>query len=67
MKLAECMMNKRVTQTQLARDLGVSRQTINNWIYQRSIPSSKQMIAVYKWSNGRVNLKDWCEDFDAKA
>jgi DNA-binding transcriptional regulator YiaG len=54
-----------MTQSELARHLNVTRATINNWIYKRTPPSGRQMMAVYKWSGGKVGLKDWCEEFDA--
>ena len=64
MKLAEHMMSRGVTQAELARTLNVTRATVNNWIYARVPPSGRQMMAVYKWSGGKVGLKDWCGEFD---
>jgi len=64
LKLAEHMMKRGMTQADLARHLNVTRATINNWIYRRTPPSGQKMMEVYKWSGGKVGLKDWCEEFD---
>ena len=63
MKLAEHMMKRGMTQAELARHLNVTRATINNSIYRRTPPSGQKMMEVYKWSGGKVGLKDWCEEF----
>ena len=64
MKLAEHMMKRGMTQADLARHLNVTRATVNNWIDRRTPPSGQKMMEVYKWSGGKVGLKDWCEEFD---
>lgn len=66
MKLAECMVLKGITQAELATTLNVTRQTINNWIYGKVPPGGRQMMALYRWSGGKVGLKDWCEEFNEK-
>lgn len=63
MKLAEYLVSKGMRQAELARFLNVSQPTIHHWIYKKAPPSGRHMMEIYKWSNGRVGLKDWCEDF----
>jgi len=63
LKLAEYLVFKGVKQVDLARELNVTQPTIHHWIYKKAPPSGKHMMQIYKWSGGRVGLKDWCEDF----
>jgi DNA-binding transcriptional regulator YiaG len=63
-KLAEYMMMRGVTQSELARTMNVTRASVNNWIYHRTPPSGQKMMELYKWSGGKVGLKDWCGEFD---
>lgn len=63
MKLAEYLVHRGVKQADLARKLNVTQPTVHNWIYKKAPPSAMHMMELYKWSNGRIGLKDWCEDF----
>tara|TARA_R110000787_G_scaffold166145_1_gene279177 strand:+ start:899 stop:1129 length:231 start_codon:yes stop_codon:yes gene_type:complete len=63
MKLAEYLVLKSITQAECSRQLGISQVAVHQYIYKKALPSGKMMVRIYKWSNGRVNLKDWAEDF----
>ena len=64
MKLAEYMVMRGTSQADLARFLKVSPPTVHNWIYKKQYPCGMSMMRLYKWSGGKVGLKDWCEDFN---
>ena len=66
-KLAEYMVSRGITQGEAAKILKVTPATMHNWVYGKVTPSGIHMMQIYKWSNQRVTLKDWCEVFDAKA
>lgn len=38
--LTKTMRDKRVTQTEIADAVGVTRQAVNNWLHDRGIPSN---------------------------
>jgi len=59
MKLAEYLVAKGLKQADFARIMGCTAPCVHNWIYGKSLPSSKQMIEVYKQTGGKVALKDW--------
>ena len=63
MKLAEYLVLRGVKQADLARKMNVTQPTVHNWIYKKAPPSAMHMMELYKWSNGRIGLKDWCEEF----
>ena len=63
LKLAEYLVSKGISQTECAKSLNVNRSNVHHWIYKYSPPSGQKMMEIYRWSNGRVGLKDWCEEF----
>lgn len=63
MKLAEYLVFKGVRQADLARKMDVTQPTVHNWIYKKTPPSAAHMMELYRWSGGRIGLKDWCEEF----
>jgi len=66
MKLAEWLVTKGIRQAELSRMLNVTQPTVHNWVNRKAPPSSRQMMRLYLMSNGKVNLKDWCEEFEVK-
>lgn len=62
MRLAEYLVSKGLKQAEFARMMGCTAPCVHNWIYRKSLPSSRQMIEVYKITGGRVALKDWMEE-----
>jgi predicted XRE-type DNA-binding protein len=66
MKLAEWLVTKGIRQAELSRMLNVTQPTVHNWVNRKFPPSSKQMMRLYQMSNGKVGLKDWCEEFEVK-
>jgi len=66
MKLAEWLVTKGIRQAELSRMLNVTQPTVHNWVNRKAPPSSRQMMRLYQMSNGKVNLKDWCEEFEVK-
>jgi len=66
LKLAEYLVEKGIRQAELARHFDVSQPTVHNWIYSKALPSGQHMVDIYKWSKGKVNLKDWMEQHEQK-
>jgi len=64
MKFQEYLVNEGVRQAQAARELKVTQPTVHNWIYGKRPPSGMHMMAIYKYTKGKVSLKDWCEVFN---
>lgn len=64
MKLAEYLVAKGLKQADFARIMGCTAPCVHNWIYKKSLPSTRQMIEVYKQTGGKVSLTDWMEDSD---
>ena len=62
MKLAEYLVAKGLKQADFARIMGCTAPCVHNWIYKKSLPSTRQMIEVYKQTGGKVSLTDWMED-----
>jgi len=62
MKLAEYLVSKGLKQADFARMMGCTAPCVHNWIYKKSLPSTRQMIEVYKQTGGKVSLTDWMED-----
>ena len=65
MKLAEYLVSKGLKQADFARMMGCTAPCVHNWIYKKSLPSTRQMIEVYKQTGGKVSLTDWMEDSNA--
>ena len=66
MKLAEYLVEKGIRQADLARQFEVSQPTVHNWIYSKTLPSGQHMVDIYKWSRGKLNLKDWIAKHEQK-
>lgn len=66
MKLAEWLVTKGIRQAELSRMLNVTQPTVHNWVNRKAPPSARQMMRLYQMSGGKVNLKDWCEEFEVK-
>jgi predicted transcriptional regulator len=66
MKLAEWLVTKGIRQAELSRMLDVTQPTVHNWVNRKAPPSARQMMRLYQMSGGKVNLKDWCEEFEVK-
>jgi len=62
MKLAEYLVAKGLKQADFARMMGCTAPCVHNWIYKKSLPSTRQMIEVHKITSGKVTLTDWMED-----
>ena len=62
MKLAEYLVAKGLKQADFARIMDCTAPCVHNWIYKKSLPSTRQMIEVYKQTGGKVSLTDWMED-----
>lgn len=57
-KYVESLRKKGKTQSDVAEELGKARCTINRWCNGGNI-SNDDILAVQKWSGGRVKPLDW--------
>lgn len=48
-----------MSQTSLARELGVSQPTVSDWIRGRKTPRTKHVLAIAALTRGGVPLRDW--------
>jgi transcriptional regulator with XRE-family HTH domain len=63
MKLAEWLVSRGVSQNEFSKEFGVSQATISFWVNAEQPPSGANMMKLYRMTNGKVALKDWCEEF----
>jgi predicted transcriptional regulator len=64
MKLSQYLVLNGISQKRFAADLGVCQATIHKYLYEKSCPSGKRMMQIYKQTEGAVNLEDWIDHFD---
>lgn len=58
MKLDKYIYEKRLTQEQAAKGIGISRQYLCNIINDRAIPGRAVAMKILKWSDNMVRLND---------
>lgn len=66
MKLAEWLVLKGKSQAEFSRDMEVTQPCVHFWVNGIQPPSSINMMRIYRLTNGKVGLKDWCEEFDGQ-
>jgi transcriptional regulator with XRE-family HTH domain len=59
MKLSDWLKSKRMTQTELAERLGVSKSAVSKLVTGDRSPSLRLIKLIHEMTNGRVGLKDW--------
>ena len=59
MKLARWLAECRMTQTEFAAWLGVSRLTVSSWINEHKAPSPPLMAAISRATRGKVGPRDF--------
>lgn len=64
MQLAEWLVLKGKSQAKFSKELGVSQAAVHFWVNGTQLPSSKNMMRIYRLTGGKVGLKDWCEEFN---
>lgn len=64
MKLAEWLVQKGLSQAEFSRLMKVSQPAVHMWVNGFQPPSGKRMMQIYRMTNGKVALKDWCEEFN---
>ena len=52
---------RRLTQTQLAKELGVSYTSVNRWENGRSLPTKMMLLVIRRYSEAH-HLKFYCEE-----
>lgn len=62
MHLSDYMTLKKLSDEQVARDLGVSRETVTRYRSGaiKDLPGSR-IAQIERWSDGAVRLADWTE------
>nr|BAR32512.1 Predicted transcriptional regulators (HipB) [uncultured Mediterranean phage uvMED] len=58
-KLSQYLVKNGISQKELSDLLKVSQPTIHKWLYGKSLPSAKKMLAIHTFTKGKVNLQDW--------
>ena len=66
MKLAEWLVERGMSQADLARDLQVTQPAVHHWLNGVQPPNGHRMMQIYRMSKGKVGLRDWCEEFDGQ-
>ena len=59
LKLSQYLVKNGISQKELSDLLKVSQPTIHKWLYGKSLPSAKKMLAIHTFTKGKVNLQDW--------
>ena len=59
MKLVKYLEKHNITQSNFAKRLGISHQTVNYWISGSREPSLANIRAVYNKTAGEVTANDW--------
>lgn len=63
MKIKEYIDERRLTQEEAAKEIGVSRQYLCDIINNKAIPGRQVALKIVTWSSGMVKLKDlWPAD-----
>ena len=58
-KLSQYLVKNGISQKELSDLLEVSQPTIHKWLYGKSLPSARKMLAIHTFTKGKVNLQDW--------
>ncbi len=62
MKLETYIQERRITHGDAARQMGISRQYLNEIVNGKRVPGRAVAFKVVKWSSGMVRLEDlWPE------
>jgi len=61
MGLEEYLTAEGLSQAALARELGVTRSAVNQWLAGRAVPSASTALAIIRRSRGRVTLEELVE------
>lgn len=62
MKLVSYLARERITQTDLARELGVPPSTVHGWVSGRRRPSYQMAEALRRATRGEVRMEDFVEE-----
>jgi transcriptional regulator with XRE-family HTH domain len=58
MTLAEYLSADGLSQAALARELGVTRSAVNQWLKGRAVPTAATALLIIRRSGGRVSLEE---------
>ena len=58
-KLSQYLVKNGISQKEFSDLLDVSQPTIHKWLYGKSLPSARKMLAIHTFTKGKVNLQDW--------
>ena len=61
MTLLEYLEAEGLSQAALARELGVTRSAVNQWLKWRAVPSAVTALAIIRRSDGLVTLEELVE------
>jgi hypothetical protein len=59
MHLSDYMALKKLSDEQVGRDLGVTRETATRYRNRAITPPPARIAQIEKWSDGAVRLEDW--------
>jgi DNA-binding transcriptional regulator YdaS (Cro superfamily) len=61
MTLLEYLQAEGLSQAALARELGVTRSAVNQWLRWRAVPAASTALAIIRRSGGQVTLAELVE------
>lgn len=61
MKIRSYITETKIKICDAASALGVSTQCLHQWISGKRVPQPEKMIAIYRWSGGKVQPNDFYE------
>lgn len=61
MGLAEFLAEQGISQAAFARELGVTRSAVNQWLSGRAVPSGAMALTIIRRSGGRITLEELVE------
>jgi len=72
MKLSEYLNNRNMTPYRFAKEIGVSRQSVYNYLahpldYNFRMPSLKIMKKIIQYTGGEVRMKDFYETLEKEG
>jgi DNA-binding transcriptional regulator YdaS (Cro superfamily) len=62
MRLNQYLVQKEMTATAFAKQIGVSNVAVWKWLNRVSMPTGKHMVIVDRLTDGQVTSADWIID-----
>lgn len=66
MKIAEYIEKFKPSKSALAREAGISRNTLINILDKGIMPTIKTAVAIERATHGMVSIRDWLDESDVK-